>query len=126
MTKVILNRVDAIEYLLQAKIFSHQLSSLRRDAESMASNGTLPGDQIQSIDLAWSRCPFDVSDAESTPPAYRPITVSGSAVPIYQTTSSSQVLRWPLIKTLIPEPYDQAMLSQIEVAREPFHPLISH
>ncbi|KAI0478455.1 hypothetical protein GGR56DRAFT_322593 [Xylariaceae sp. FL0804] len=46
-----------------------------------------------------------------------------STMPKVHTSAALHLLQWPLIRDLVPRPYDPQMLLQLEMAREPLHSL---
>jgi len=119
--KLILERLNRIEHLLQMTLVNQQHNGigLSHDSPNMSNGTALSGENMmmQNPTNFVSIIPnggFGTWSATSN---------SLSTMPKVHTNAALHLLQWPLIRDLVSRPYDPQILLQLEMAREPLHSL---
>ncbi|PYH97784.1 hypothetical protein BO71DRAFT_438596 [Aspergillus ellipticus CBS 707.79] len=117
--KLIIERLNRIEGLLQSRISDHTSHSPLSSTSSTAANDhptTGSDDPVVTLSkLATMPAQTTVAGLGSwaNPPT------SISTMPKVHTTPALHLLQWPLIRDLVAVPYDPHTLLQLEMSREP-------
>ncbi|KAH8879669.1 hypothetical protein GQ53DRAFT_25945 [Thozetella sp. PMI_491] len=118
--KLILERLNRIESLLQMSMVSHpNPMALSTDSPNL-SNGTLNGDNLLMA-AAANFVSVIPSGGLGTWSATGNNNIS--TMPKIHTNAALHLLQWPLIRDLVSRPYDPQILLQLEMSREPLHSL---
>ncbi|KAI1853111.1 hypothetical protein JX265_011392 [Neoarthrinium moseri] len=115
--KLILERLNRIESLLQMSMVNNPNSMQISGDSPPMSNGTgLSGDNL----LAASGSNFvSIIPSGGLGTWTNHATSSISTMPKVHTNAALHLLQWPLIRDLVQRPYDPQILLQLEMAREP-------
>ncbi|RAL06223.1 putative C6 finger domain protein [Aspergillus ibericus CBS 121593] len=116
--KLIIEKLDRIEGLLQSKVSDHTSHSpLSSDSSTAATHARLGGDDtvanLSNLAAMPARATAVGLGSWANPPT------SISTMPRVHTTPALHLLQWPLIRELVAVPYDPHTLLQLEMAREP-------
>lgn len=114
--KLILERLNRIENLLQMSLVNGNGMQITGDSPPLSNGTALSGENL----LAGNPNSF-VSIIPSTGLGTwtNHTTSSISTMPKVHTNAALHLLQWPLIRELIQRPYDPQILLQLEMAREP-------
>lgn len=120
--KLILEQLNRIEGLLHMNMGSHANGINAAQHSPSLSNGTgLGGDDAP---LAGSSSIINViPNGGFGTWTSGPTGTNISTMPRCHTNATMHLLRWPLIRDLVSQPYDPQILLQLEMAREPLHSL---
>ncbi|KAK4251571.1 hypothetical protein C7999DRAFT_10831 [Corynascus novoguineensis] len=121
--KLILERLNRIESLLQMNMVGHQGNgiNLSHDSPNMSNGTALSGDNLLVRDANNNFVSIIPSGGLGTWSANA--TNNISTMPKVHTNAALHLLQWPLIRDLVSRPYDPQILLQLEMAREPLHSL---
>ncbi|KAL2023394.1 hypothetical protein VTK56DRAFT_2751 [Thermocarpiscus australiensis] len=118
--KLILERLNRIENLLQMNLVGHANGiSLSHDSPNMSNGTALSGDNI----LMQNPSNFVSVIPSGGLGTWSATATNISTMPKVHTNAALHLLQWPLIRDLVSRPYDPQILLQLEMAREPLHSL---
>ncbi|KAK4671157.1 hypothetical protein QC764_602840 [Podospora pseudoanserina] len=121
--KLILERLNRIENLLQMNMVGHPNGmGMSHDSPNMSNGTALSGDNLMGI---GSNAANFVSVIPSGGLGTWSATATNniSTMPKVHTNAALHLLQWPMIRDLVSRPYDPQILLQLEMAREPLHSL---
>lgn len=119
--KLILERLNRIESLLQMSMVNTQSLNITQDSPSISNGTGLSGENVMGS--------INASNFVSIPNGglgtwfAQPPGTNISTMPKVHTNAAMHLLQWPLIRDLVSRPYDPQILLQLEMAREPLHSL---
>ncbi|KAI5463398.1 hypothetical protein BGZ63DRAFT_413012 [Mariannaea sp. PMI_226] len=119
--KLILERLNRIESLLQMNMVNAPHLNMTQDSPSLSNGTGLSADNLMgSMNAAHfvSIPNGGLGTWFSQPPG-----TNISIMPKVHTNAAMHLLQWPLIRDLVSQPYDPQILLQLEMAREPLHSL---
>ncbi|KAL2131542.1 hypothetical protein VTI74DRAFT_4919 [Chaetomium olivicolor] len=118
--KLILERLNRIENLLQMNLVGHGNGiNLSHDSPNMSNGTALSGDNLM-MQNASNFVSIIPSGGLGT---WSATATNISTMPKVHTNAALHLLQWPLIRDLVSRPYDPQILLQLEMAREPLHSL---
>ncbi|KAK4236203.1 hypothetical protein C8A03DRAFT_35902 [Achaetomium macrosporum] len=118
--KLILERLNRIENLLQMNLVGHANGmNLSHDSPNMSNGTALSGDNLM-MQNASNFVSIIPSGGLGT---WSATATNISTMPKVHTNAALHLLQWPLIRDLVSRPYDPQILLQLEMAREPLHSL---
>lgn len=120
--KLILERLNRIENLLQMTLVGHGNGmALAHDSPNISNGTALSGGEnhlmLQNSNNFVSIIPSGGLGTWSA------TATNLSTMPKVHTNAALHLLQWPLIRDLVSRPYDPQILLQLEMAREPLHSL---
>ncbi|KAH6856535.1 hypothetical protein B0I37DRAFT_389759 [Chaetomium sp. MPI-CAGE-AT-0009] len=119
--KLILERLNRIENLLQMNMVGHGNGiSLSHDSPNMSNGTALSGDNLMIRNANNEFVSIIPSGGLGT---WSATATNISTMPKVHTNAALHLLQWPLIRDLVSRPYDPQILLQLEMAREPLHSL---
>ncbi|KAH6631875.1 hypothetical protein F5144DRAFT_490097 [Chaetomium tenue] len=119
--KLILERLNRIENLLQMNMVGHGNGiSLSHDSPNMSNGTALSGDNLMMRNANNEFVSIIPSGGLGT---WSANSTNISTMPKVHTNAALHLLQWPLIRDLVSRPYDPQILLQLEMAREPLHSL---
>ncbi|KAL1876576.1 hypothetical protein Daus18300_002820 [Diaporthe australafricana] len=120
--KLILERLNRIESLLQINIVNHSNGINIAQGSPNLSSGTtaLSGENLLVQSASGNFGSVLLSGGIGT---WTPNNTNISTMPKIHTNAALHLLQWPLIRDLVSRPYDPQILLQLEMAREPLHSL---
>ncbi|AEO55230.1 hypothetical protein MYCTH_2298863 [Thermothelomyces thermophilus ATCC 42464] len=120
--KLILERLNRIESLLQMNLVANQGNgiNLSHDSPNMSNGTALSGDNLLVRDPSSNFVSVIPSGGLGT---WSANSTNISTMPKVHTNAALHLLQWPLIRDLVSRPYDPQILLQLEMAREPLHSL---
>lgn len=121
--KLILERLGRIESLLQMTMVSaHGMGGgLPQASPNISSDAAMRGENMVLPKVASSSASVVSTGGLGAWPSAQVTSIS--TMPKVHTNAALHLLRWPLIRDLVPRPYDPQILLQLEMAREPLHSL---
>jgi hypothetical protein len=118
--KLILERLNRIESLLQMNMVTGQTSlQMNQESPSMSNGSGLNGENLMGV--AGSTNFVSIIPSGGLGTWHNPTNIS--TMPKIHTNAALHLLQWPLIRDLVSRPYDPQILLQLEMAREPLHSL---
>ncbi|KAL2208787.1 hypothetical protein CC79DRAFT_1341339 [Sarocladium strictum] len=122
--KLILERLNRIESLLQMNMVNGQPNgiNLNSDSPSMSNGTALSGDNVLLSGNGNNFVSVIPNGGFGTWTS-QPQGTNISTMPKVHTNAAMHLLQWPLIRDLVSRPYDPQILLQLEMAREPLHSL---
>ncbi|KAK3353120.1 hypothetical protein B0T25DRAFT_568347 [Lasiosphaeria hispida] len=119
--KLILERLNRIESLLQMNMVGHQSNglALSHDSPNMSNGTGLSGDNL----LMQNATGFTSVIPSGGLGTWSATSNNISTMPKVHTNAALHLLQWPMIRDLVARPYDPQILLQLEMAREPLHSL---
>jgi len=123
--KLILERLNRIESLLQMSMVNGHANGINVNSESPSmSNGTaLSGDNTLLANAASNGFVSIIPNGGFGTWTNQPTVTNINTMPKVHTNAAMHLLQWPLIRDLVSRPYDPQILLQLEMAREPLHSL---
>lgn len=122
--KLILERLNHIENLLQINIINAQQNgvNVNQDSPSISNGTALSGDNAIMAN-SNSGLPSVMPNLGFGTWTNHQTNTNISTMPKVHTNAAMHLLNWPLIRDLVSRPYDPQILLQLEMAREPLHSL---
>ncbi|KAI6785298.1 Quinic acid utilization activator-like protein [Emericellopsis cladophorae] len=122
--KLILERLNHIENLLQMNMSGGQISGINLNQESPPmSNGTASGGENGLMAGSNNGFVSVIPNGGFGTWTTQPTTTNINTMPKVHTNAAMHLLQWPLIRDLVSRPYDPQILLQLEMDREPLHSL---
>lgn len=122
--KLILERLNRIESLLQMSIVTGQSSVVGMTGNSPSvSNGTGLSAENALIGTNAANFIAAIPNGGLGTWSNQPTGTNISTMPKIHTNAALHLLQWPLIRDLVSRPYDPQIMLQLEMAREPLHSL---
>ena len=120
--KLILERLNRIENLLQMNMVGHGNGmSLSHDSPNMSNGTALSGDNLMMQNGTNNNFVSIIPSGGLG--TWSATATNISTMPKVHTNAALHLLQWPLIRDLVSRPYDPQILLQLEMAREPLHSL---
>jgi hypothetical protein len=121
--KLILERLNRIENLLQMNMVGGNGMSLSHDSPNMSNGTALSGDNMLLQGGGGGNDKFISIIPSGGLGTWSANATNISTMPKVHTNAALHLLQWPLIRDLVSRPYDPQILLQLEMAREPLHSL---